>query len=408
MTPIYRVKAQRQLSPTDPLHVSRFYGKERLHRQKMQDRQDLILYLAQLHHHASRLPRGFNEVKLRLTSLRDWVYDYRQAVDHFFEVRQLGYSVNEDINEITTLVPRKLDDALSAEVVRADITFDPGLRPDGVISKVHVLPQDVCALVARLGAEGHHALIEPTRWLLNVAGGEVNFVFKPAGKLQQRDTSIWPVAAIETWPSWLREALFGPGIDIEAAYTQYLIQHLRLAYADKPKLYAILFPDLERAVTDKQAWRLELCEVLGMEPTDEGISLVKTVCMSLANGSKISPALLTNGTSYSITADIIVRQVPDLSMGRLHQIGTRLRRISKQYADAKKVVCAHLLRLNPTRANQKRVFSSYFEWERTARYLMWESIDRHGIMVHDGIDGVPREYLDRLPELIQKIGLRLS
>jgi hypothetical protein len=408
MTPIYRVTAKQKLHPANPLHVSRFYEKERLHRRKMQDRQDLILYIAQLYQHAIRSPRGFNEVKLRLTALRDWVYDFRPVLDYFFEVRQLGYNVNDDVNEITTLIPRRLHHKVHEDVERARLAFDPGERPDGVISKVHVLMQDEAELVERLKAEGHHALIEPTRWLLSIPGGEVNFVFRPAGKLQQRDTSIWPVAAVETWPSWLREKLFGPGIDIEAAYTQYLVRHLRLAYADKPKLYTMLFPDLERAVTDKQAWRLELCEVLGLKPTNDAINLVKTVCMSLANGSKISPSLLTNGTSYSITADIIVRQVPDLTIDKLQRIGQRLQRIAKQYSSAKKVICSHLLSLNPTRQNQKKVFSSYFEWERAARYLIWESIDRHGIMVHDGIDGVPRQYLERLPELIDLIGLRLS
>jgi tryptophanyl-tRNA synthetase len=50
VTTIYKVRAQRDLHPTDPLHVGNFYPNvQRFHRKKMQDRQDLILYLAQLH-----------------------------------------------------------------------------------------------------------------------------------------------------------------------------------------------------------------------------------------------------------------------------------------------------------------------------------------------------------------------
>ena len=68
----------------------------------------------------------------------------------------------------------------------------------------------------------------------------------------------------------------------------------------------------------------------------------------------------------------------------------------------------HLQRINPTRKNLKSVFKDYFAWERVARYSIWEAIERHGIMVHDGIDGVPQQYLDQLPVLIEQLGIRLT
>jgi hypothetical protein len=68
----------------------------------------------------------------------------------------------------------------------------------------------------------------------------------------------------------------------------------------------------------------------------------------------------------------------------------------------------HLLKRAPNRKNVKEVFSSYFAWERKARYELWEEVGRHGIMVHDGLDGVPEVYLEKLPFLIKSLGLRLT
>lgn len=422
MTIIYRLKARKQPRPMDPLHVGNFYKKERLHREAMQERQDLILYLAKLHAHASLKgqPRAFNTIKLRLTTLRDWVYDYRPALDYFFEVQQLGYNLSDSNNEVSVLIPRDLGLHTYVQTQDFQLEYEPPARPnDGIISKVYInkgWTEEVATgglqgcrrdVIGRLMAENRFDLIEAVKWILQ--HDELNFVFKPAGKLQKRDTSVWPVAGIETWPAWLREALFGPGIDIDSAYTQYLMQHLRIAYSDRPHLVQTLYPDLVRLITDKQKWRRELCEdVLGLEWNDDNVSLVKTVCMSLANGSKISPGILIDGQAYSVTAEIIIQSTENITIEKLDRIGRRLQYISKQYSNAKKVICTTNLKLNPSLKNQKRVFASYFEWERRARYLIWEAVDRHGIMVHDGIDGVPACYLDNIASIIQKVGVRVT
>ncbi len=421
MTTIYRLKARKQPRPMDPLHVGNFYSKERLHREAMQERQDLILYLAKLHAAASLKgkPRAFNTIKLRLTSLREWVYDYRPALDYFFDVQSLGYNLGDDKNEVSVLVPKDLGLHTHVQTQDFELEYEPPPRPDeGVVSKVYVRRGYVFdkpghtgrskpGVIDRLVHENRFDLIEAVKWILK--HDELNFIFKPAGKLKQRDTSIWPVAGVETWPSWLREALFGPGIDIDSAYTQYLMQHLRIAYQDRPQLVPTLFPDLVKLITDKQAWRRELCEsVLGLEWNDDNISLVKKVCMSLANGSRISPAIMAGGQGFSVTADIIVQATDDMSPERLERIGARLQYISKQYSTAKKVICSTDLKLNPSVKNQKRVFASYFEWEREARYLIWEAVDRHGLMVHDGIDGIPERYINNLPAIIQRVGVRVT
>ena len=68
----------------------------------------------------------------------------------------------------------------------------------------------------------------------------------------------------------------------------------------------------------------------------------------------------------------------------------------------------HALKKAPNRKNVKAVFGEYFSWERQARYVLWEACGRHGIMVHDGLDGIPHEYLDQISVLIETLDLRLT
>ena len=377
----------------------------------MQDRQDLILYLASIHRAAvkSGKPLGFCQIPLRLMSLRDWVYDYKNVFDYFFDIVQAGYHCGER-HEISTVIPRKLPDEVIAPIKARKLVYVPPPLPEGgIVSKVYIQQHLKEQILEKLAVTGRLDLHAPVEWLLNLPSNEVNFYFVPAGKLQLRDTSVWPIQAVETWPSWLREDLFGQGIDIESAYTQFLMEHVREAYANDPKILQTLFPDLLRSLSDKKEWRRELCvDIMGMEYNDDNISVVKKICMSLANGSKISPGILIGHSSYSITRDIIIKEAHDVTPMNLIRIGERLSNISKQYSRARKIVCIHELGMNPSRINQKQVFCSYFEWEREARYRIWEAVDRHGIMVHDGIDGVPSEYLQDIPALIASLDIRLT
>ncbi len=364
----------------------------------MQERQDLILYLASMHAAAvrSNRPYGFCQIPIRLMALRDWVYDYRPALDHFFDVVQTGYHLPNDF-ELSIITPRRLGvDARGRNLVYVP----PPLPRVGIVSKVQIQVQHREQILAGLASTGRLDLHAPVVWLLEHP--EVNFWFSPAGKLQLRDTSTWPVAAIETWPAWLREDLFGPGIDIEAAYTQFLVERLRTEYADREDLLRLLYPDLLRSLEDKAAWRRQVCATLGLAWDERGEGVVKQLCMSLANGSRISPAILRSGMEHSAARDIVLRETP--SGTDLDAVGGRLERLGSQYSSARRQVCAG----EATRTNQKRVFLSYFEWEREARYRIWEAVGRHGIMVHDGIDGVPEEYLRDLPGLVRSLDLRLS
>lgn len=410
---IYQVRSPEGLHHLDPLHVGKFYPhQERHHPRLMQDRQDLILYLANIHRAAvsSNKPLGFCEIPMRLTSLREWVYDYKVCFDYFFEVKQVGFNLGADNYEISTVIPKKLDEQVITPIkARKLIYLTPPLPKEGVVSKVYIQQHLKDQILDKLAASGRLDLHAPVNWLLNHPTPEVNFYFVPAGKLKMRDTSVWPIAAVETWPSWLREMLFGEGIDIESAYTQFLMESVKEAYANDPRYLDVFFPDLLRSLTDKAQWRKELCvDILGLEHNDENISVVKKICMSLANGSKISPGIMIGHGSYSITRDIVIKAAHDITPTNLIRIAERLSKIAKQYGRARKVVCMNELRMNPTRINQKQVFATYFEWEREARYKIWEAVDRHGIMVHDGIDGIPSEYLQDIPGLVTSLGLRLT
>lgn len=412
MTTIYRVSSPEKLHHLDPLNVLRFYPNATRHHPKiMQDRQDMILYLASIHRAAikSGRPLGFCQIPLRLMSLREWVYDYKTVFDYFFEIVQAGYHCG-DKHEISTVIPRRLEEADIAPIKARKLVYvPPPLPANGVVSKVFVQQHLKDQILDRLAATGRLDLHAPVEWLLMLPSNEVNFYFAPSGKLQLRDTSVWPISAVETWPSWLREALFGEGIDIESAYTQFLMEHVREGYANDPRLLQLFFPDLLRSLSDKAAWRKELCvDILGLDYNDDNIGVVKKICMSLANGSKVSPGILVGQGSFSVTRDIIIKGIDDVTPTNLIRIGERLSNIARQYSRARKIVCIHELGINPSRANQKKVFSSYFEWEREARYKIWEAVGRHGIMVHDGIDGIPSEYLQDIPGLVKSLNLRIT
>lgn len=411
MTTLYRV-AGGNVHHSDPLHVGNFFpDKLRHHRAVMQRRQDLILYLANLHASAvgSGMPLGMIHIPMRLMSLRDWVQDYRIVLDAFFEIEQLGYNLGDGEFEISILVPKSVTNGKrAASKAAAGMKYVVPNRPEtGSISKVYVQQQNKVEILKKLASTSRLDLKAPVEWLLDQS--EVNFHFERSGRLQQRDTSTWPVKGVETWPAWLREMLFGEGVDIDSAYTQFLIEHLRKAYAGQERLMNLMYPDLLRSLSDKKAWRLEICQnILNLEPTEENIGVVKRVCMSLANGSRISPAILLGHRSFSVTADIVIACTEDISPMNLIAIGSRLQSIASQFVNARKAICLFHLKSKATRANQKKVFSSYFEWEREARYGIWEACDRHGVMVHDGIDGIPEEYLNRMPQIMEDLNIRLT
>lgn len=411
MTVLYRVAAEQSVHHSDPLHWGNFFpDKLRHHRSTMAKRQDLILYLANLHAAAveTGMPLGMIHIPMRLMSLREWVQDYRIVLDKFFDVQQLGYNLGDGKHELSILTPKAVVNGVrAASKAASSLKYVVPPRPESeTISKVYIRQDRASYILQKLSDVSRLDLRAPVEYLLSQS--EVNFHFERSGRLQQRDTSTWPVPAVETWPSWLREELFGPGVDIDSAYTQFLVGHLKQIYTGRESLLKTIYPDLLESISNKVQWRLKLCDTIGLERTDENIGIVKRLCMSLANGSRISPAILTGHRSFSITADIVIASTNDISISNLNRIGKRLQGIAHQYNNARKALCSSVLKTKATRSNQKRIFSSYFEWERIARYSIWEACDRHGIMVHDGIDGIPQQYLDDLPNIMNELNIRLT
>lgn len=410
---IYRASLKQQINIHDPLHVKAFYPDLKRHHYKvMQDRQDLIFHLASLHAEAikSKMPLNYCEIPMRLVALREWVYDFEVVFNYFFRVKKRGFNISNDNYEISVVVPRDIGLITKEFILSHELSYEPPSLPnDGVVSKVFVNRKNKDTILSKLKDRKRLDLSLPVKWLLNQPSDEVNFYFIPAGKLKQRDTSVWPICGIETWPAWLREDLFGAGVDIESAYTQFLIKSLNVIYADRQNIKKLLYYELYDSLENKKAWREDICKnVLGLEINDENISIVKKICMSLANGSRVSPAILVGFGGYSITKDIIINSVDNISSSNLEKIGARLKTISSQYLSARKAICLAELKLNPSKKNQKAVFANYFKWEREARYKIWEEIGRHGIMVHDGIDGVPAVYLDQLPNIIDRLDIKLT
>jgi hypothetical protein len=201
--------------------------------------------------------------------------------------------------------------------------------------------------------------------------------------------------------------LFGTAVDLDSAYVQFLVNTLRKEIPEDQ--LGALFPDLLKLLEDKEAFRRELCEeILMVEYTKEHKGVMKNILMSLANGSRISASVILNAARHSAVAEMILDIVPTASADDLIRIGDRLRSISRQFDNARKMICIALFKKAPTNENKKSVFSSYFMWEREARYMIWEAFERHGIMAHDGLDGIPAKYLTDLPKVMNDLHLKLS
>jgi hypothetical protein len=397
------------------LHWSFFWpDKQRIHKSKVQVRQDLVLWLAAAwvgSRSGPPAPNGFRGIKVRLTSLRELVRDFQPAVEFFFTITQLGFNL-EDNFEVSTLVPKTLSPE-ATRVIEAEVqlmSYVPAEPPtDANVSTVYIQSNlDVEDLVQRTSSAGRGELVPQLRWLI-AHGPRHEFHFMPSGRLQLRDTSVYPVMAIETWPGWLREELFGAGIDLDAAYIQFLMHWLKESFNRSEAKLKLYFPSLMRLMYDKEVYRRELCEEgLKLEYNDTNKLMIKRLIMCLANGSRISGKILVRRTEFSAATAVLLAALPDATDAQLIEVGEVLRRINDEFNSARRYVYMELNAKHPTRKAIKEVFIEYFMWEREARYALWEAIDRHGIMVHDGIDGVPAEYRARLGELMEQLDLRFS
>jgi hypothetical protein len=415
----HTVESDVEIRRDNPLFVGHFFDLQGMWWTNRKKRQKMIVSVAfawyKLVKKQLKTPGMISE-ELIMTALTNEVRDAKIIIEKFFTITRLGFNLKDGMNKSPTLVtpkrlPLKYVEAI--EEIASRITFNPGLPPTNktlVQTTVSVRKNNLPLIRVRIKEEEREELMPAIDWLMQQEG-PVTFYYRPAGKLQARDTSVWPIRAIETWPGWLRTEMFGATIDIENAFCQFLLDHLEKKHEGKMEQLRLKYPDLLRAAYDKQKFREELClEILHRPPTNENISTVKKLIMALANGSNASPKLMV-GDGRLPEAVMIVRQAaPEVSPTQMMKSGKRLQSIAKQFRSAKRELCIMLLNSKPTRLAQKQIFQLYFQWEKEARYKIWEAIGQTGLMLHDGLDGVITNLSEReLVELVkEKTNIRVS
>ena len=394
MLRFYPVSVDYEIHRTHPLFVGNYFPLKGMWWKKRKLRQSLILSVAlgwyELSKNSLSNP-AFIQEEVFLTSLKKHVGDAKVILESFFHIDRIGFNFSNGVSGATQVRPKKLprDTVVGIESILNDIRYDPGPEPTGAkltCSRVTVQPFDLDQVKDRLAQEGRDTLLPAVAWLSQRV--TLNFYYQPSGRLRARDTSVWPVRSIETWPGWLRQELFGRAIDIENAYAQFIVTQLMEKYSNR-ELLMLKYPDIMRSHYDKNNFREEIClKLLKLPVNDENISIVKKLIMSIANGSNVTPMLLISGSSRSEAVRIILEANPCLSTEELEQLGKKLSFIAKQFRMAKRDLCSHLLGLPPSASNSKKIFAQYFEWEREARYKIWNAVGKTGLMLHDGVDGI--------------------
>lgn len=416
MLTFHPVEIDRDLKREDLLYVGNFFPLKGMWWKKRKQRQGLILSIAIAWYRTIRenpLAPGFINAEMLITSLTRQVSDAKIILERFFNITRIGFNFNDGNKSPTLVSPKFLSKEMSDEIEQIinEVQFAPGLPPINkhlVTSEVKVKAHQQSAIIKKLKAQGREDLIPPVVWLYNQEN-PIIFYYERAGTLLARDKSVWPIRSIENWPGWLRTELFGTVVDIENAFCQFLVQKLELKYAKNKLQLELKYPDLLRADRDKKNFREELCrDILKAEVTFDNISKVKKLIMSLANGSNATPGLMTGSRSEAVK---IVHQInPDLLPSDLIAIGNKLSSIAKQFKAAKRDLCIFLLGLKPTRDNQKKIFNMYFEWEREARYAIWNATGKTGLHLHDGIDGVISDMGEEelIEYIVQQTSVRVS
>ena len=409
MLVFHPVEVEQDLNRDNPLFVGNFFNLDGMWWRKRKQRQGLILSMAvawyRLTKRNSTAP-GFIGEEVLITSLTKQVKDAKVILEKFFTINQIGYNFGNGNKQATQISPKRLSGKMMAAIINIidEVQFAPGLPPlkkDLTVSTVKIQPGIAVSVIRKLEDEEREDLIPAVRWLLKQDTHK--FYYERAGTLLARDKSVWPIKAIEMWPGWLRTMLFGRVIDIENAYCQFIIKTIAPKYKGNQAKMTMKYPDLVRLDTDKTNYRIELCRDLKLEPTEDNISLVKRLIMSLANGSNATPTLMTNGSGRSEAVRIVHEMNPDLLPSDLIVIGNKLSSIAKQFKSVKKDLCLHVLKIKPSRENQKKIFKMYFDWERQSRYAIWNATGQTGLMLHDGIDGTSNDMDEsELIELIEK------
>ena len=413
MLTFHPVLIDRDLCRGDPLYVGNFFELKGMWWKKRKQRQGLVISIALGWYRMMKQNQGapgFVKAETFITHLTRQVKDAKIILEAFFEIDRLGFNFSGGDKSPTIISPKKLGQSMidAVESITNEVRFDPGSPPSErghVVSSVKISTTKSARIIKELKSAGREDLIPAVSWLLE--HDSLSFYYKPSGKLQARDTSVWPIRAIENWPGWLRAQLFGRVIDIENSYCQFIMNSLNDKYSNNPAIIKMKYPDIVRSVSDKVNFREEICrEVLRLPVNDSGISAVKRLLMSLANGSNATPALMVNGSGQSDAVRIVLAANPNLQPSELLNAGKKLSFIARQFRYSKKDLCSFLLGQKSSAENVKKIFTLYFDWEREQRYKIWEAVGRTGLHLHDGIDGIQMNMSDS--ELQQHIVLKTS
>lgn len=410
------IKINAELSRANPLWVGHFFPLKGMWWRKRRERQALIVSIATSWNQVvgTRSAPGFIEEETFLSAITRHVKDARVVLEHFFEIKRLGFNFGDGRKAATLVVPKKLPSVYRNAVLALEncSVFDPGPEPaDSALVQSTVVPRVAQrdTIIATLKRSGRADLIPAVEWLLQQR--TLRFYYKPAGKLGARDVSVWPIRSIESWPGWLRTELFGRVIDIENAYCQFLVGCLQQKYRENSQPMELKYPDLLRIDADRARFRGDLAvKWFRVEPTEQVISAIKRLIMSLANGSRISRGLIVSDGQLTQAVRIAREINPGLLPHELLQLGDRLSVLSKQFRAAKRDMCFYLLGVPPTKRNQKKIFQQYLKWERECRYKIWEASKQTGIMMHDGVEGIIDERSNDilLEYIVQRTGIRVS
>lgn len=423
-----------------PLWIGRFMTLGRVSYTDRQKLQKALLEISAVWYRTATWSENnsYKKYQFYKTSLRK-KYGRRalQLFDCFFNTYQTGYKFlpsigsPDGVSVPSTVSPK--DKPCNIEGLRDTIKkwmqgaiWKPCAKPLSItldnsrVSRVEVRSDvDMEKLKELLQQPRWMHLTGQVNWILSEQSIDIYWQF--SGRTQQRETSVWPIKSIETWPSSIRLALFGSQVDIQCAMPQFVyhkIKEIDIAnFGHVTSFTERGFDDIKQMVEDTENWRKSLAAEMKMEWNEDTRKIIKKLVMALSNGSNISGKMLTSFFNHSVAVEIVQDQIMDDSWDYdfTMKVGDRLHKIAVQFRQAVKRILMHY-GYKPTRKNRKRIFYLYFCWEKRVREQLWQMFNKSGLMMHDGLDGIcatslsnlQSKHSDTVKYISDKLGVKIT
>ena len=217
-------------------------------------------------------------------------------------------------------------------------------------------------------------LVQIVEWMKS--NPQTPMIFVPSGELKLRHTSRWPIRNIEGWPSWVRQRIFKSFVDIKSAYLQFIVNALETEIGMMLDRY---FPNILNLWYDQNSIIAEIASVLNVDQ-DIHRKKIKSIIMSLAMGSAVSTKMILNAPKRSSICSSVVEICPFITESQANELTSILKPLMTEFKSARGICDISM----PT----------YFSWEHEKRMILWEYCSRTGVMMHDGLDGIPDEMVD--------------